>query len=72
MPLSCPVLELKVAHEGLLVMLKVSAPPLGSVVVGVNEYAWPATTLVAGVPLIVGGCAAALTWILNAASEADA
>src|SRR5215469_5700307 len=34
-PDSCPVVVLKLAHEGLLAMLKVSVPPLGSVVVGV-------------------------------------
>jgi hypothetical protein len=36
-PLNWPVLVLKVAHEGLLLIEKVSGLPLGSVVVGVNE-----------------------------------
>jgi hypothetical protein len=36
-PLSWPVLVLKVAHEGLLLIEKVSGLPLGSVVVGVKE-----------------------------------
>jgi len=36
-PLSCPVPALKAAHEGWLAIEKVSAPPLGSVVVGVKE-----------------------------------
>jgi hypothetical protein len=36
-PLSCPVAVLKVPQGGLLLMEKVSAPPDGSLAVGVNE-----------------------------------
>ena len=54
-PLSWPVVVLNAAHDGLLVMLKVSVPPLGFVV--------------AGVPEIVGTGAAA-TKIENAGSDA--
>jgi hypothetical protein len=36
-PLNWPVLVLKVAHEGGLLIEKVSGLPLGSVVVGVKE-----------------------------------
>ncbi|HEV2443506.1 MAG TPA: hypothetical protein VGT07_13360 [Steroidobacteraceae bacterium] len=53
-PLSWPVEALKAAQLGMLVIEKVRVPPLGSVVVGVNVYFCPATTLVAGVPEIVG------------------
>jgi hypothetical protein len=53
-PLSWPVEVLKVAQLGMLVIVKVSVPPLGSVVLGVNVYFCPATTLVAGLPEIVG------------------
>ena len=37
MPVRAPVVLLNVAHEGLLVIVKVSVAPLGSVVVGVKE-----------------------------------
>ena len=36
-PVSAPVVLLKLAHDGLLLIEKVSEPPLGSVVVGVKE-----------------------------------
>ena len=36
-PLNWPVLVLKLAHEGLLLIENVSVLPLGSVVVGVKE-----------------------------------
>ena len=36
-PLSWPVPALKLAHDGLLLIEKVSVLPLGSVVVGVKE-----------------------------------
>src|SRR5579864_4669959 len=68
-PLSAPVDVLKVAHAGKFWTLNVSFSPAGPLAVGVKEYAWPSLTCVAGVPLIVGGTA--LTWILNAGSEAD-
>jgi len=35
-PDSCPVLALKVAHDGLAVMLKVSVMPLGALAVGIK------------------------------------
>jgi hypothetical protein len=54
-PVSAPVVVLKLAQAGLLVIEKVSVLPLGSVVLGVKLYAVPAVTDVAGVPLIVGG-----------------
>jgi hypothetical protein len=67
---------LKVAQEGMFCTENKIVVPLGPLAVGVNEYALPATTLVAGVPDIVGGGGgggeeAALTVIVNAASEAD-
>ncbi len=55
MPVSAPVVVLKLAQLGLLVLEKVSVLPLGSVVLGVKLYAVPAVTDVVGVPLIVGG-----------------
>ena len=51
-PVSCPVLVLKLAHEGRLTIRKVSALPLAD---GAKEYACPATALAEGVPVIVGG-----------------
>jgi len=62
-PLSMPVVVEKLAHDGLLVIENVSVPPLGFVVVGVNEYAEPACTEVPGVPEIVGPLAVAVTVI---------
>jgi hypothetical protein len=53
-PDSLPFEVLNVAHEGRFWMLNVSVSPLGSLAVGVNEYAVPATVDVRGVPLIVG------------------
>jgi hypothetical protein len=53
-----------------LLIENVRVLPLGSVVVGVNEYAWPAVTLVGGEPLMVGGLLAALTVIEKLGSEA--
>jgi hypothetical protein len=52
--LSRPVEVLKLAQTGLFVIAYVSALPSASEADGVNEYAVPAVTLVAGVPLIVG------------------
>jgi hypothetical protein len=66
-PVRAPVVALNVAQLGFPVIENVSVPPLGLVAVGVNEYAEPATTEVAGVPLIVGG---AETVIENAGSDA--
>jgi len=60
-PLSCPVAMLKVAQGGRFVIENDSVLPDGSVVVGVNEYAVPAVTLVGGDPDMVGGGADTLT-----------
>jgi hypothetical protein len=54
-PDSRPVVVLKLAHVGRFTMLKVSALPLASAAVGVNEYALPTATDVAGEPDMVGG-----------------
>lgn len=54
-PLSLPVLVLKLAQDGLFAMANVSVLPSGSFAVGVNEYAVPTLTEVGGVPLMVGG-----------------
>jgi hypothetical protein len=48
------VLVLKLAHDGLFVMLKVSGSLFASEAVGRNEYAVPTRPVVAGVPLIFG------------------
>jgi hypothetical protein len=69
-PLSCPVAVLKLAQGGGLVIEKVRGLPDGSVVVGVNEYAVPAVTLVLGEPEIVGPETPAATVIANAGKEA--
>jgi hypothetical protein len=69
-PLSCPLLVLKLAQEGLLVIEKARVLPDGSVVVGVKEYAVPTVTLVPGEPEIVGPETPAATVIANAGSEA--
>jgi hypothetical protein len=53
-PESRPFAMLKAAQEGLLLTAKLIAWPLGSLTVGVNEYACPALTCVGGVPLMVG------------------
>src|SRR4029079_13320474 len=53
-PDSLPVVALKVAHAGFLLMLNVSVSLFASFAVGVNEYRLPATTDFGGVPLIVG------------------
>lgn len=53
-PLSLPVLVLKVAQEGMFWMLKLSVAPDGPVAVGVKEYSCWAVTCAPGVPLIVG------------------
>ena len=60
-PLSCPVAILKVAQAGLFVIENERRLPEGSLAVGVNEYAVPAVTLVAGVPEMVGGAVETLT-----------
>jgi hypothetical protein len=54
-PESRPVVVLNDAHVGRFTMLKVSALPFASAAEGVNEYALPTATDVAGEPDIVGG-----------------
>jgi len=53
-PESLPVDVLKLAHDGLFVMLKVSASPFASLAVGVKLYATPTLPVVDGEPLIFG------------------
>jgi hypothetical protein len=53
LPESCPVLLLKVAHEGWLLIAKTRVRPDVALADGVNEKACPAVTLVAGDPEIV-------------------
>jgi hypothetical protein len=45
-----PVVGENVAHAGRFWILNVSTSPSGSLAVGVNEYAWPAVTVVNGCP----------------------
>ena len=52
--MSRPVLELKSAQDGLLLMVKVKVSPSGSDALGVNEYCWPMRAAFGGVPEIVG------------------
>ena len=71
-PESLPFAMLKVAQVGLLVTAKLTVWPLGSLTVGVNEYALPACTAVAGVPLIVGAAAGdPVTLMVNAGSMTE-
>jgi hypothetical protein len=49
---------LNAAQAGIFVMENDMLRPAGSLAVGVNEYAVPAVTLVAGVPEMVGGSGA--------------
>ena len=49
---------LNAAQAGLFAMENDMLRPAGSLAVGVNEYAVPAVTLVAGVPEMVGGSGA--------------
>jgi hypothetical protein len=76
-----PVVVLNEAQVGLLAIENESACPSGSDAVGWNEYAWPAVTLVAGVPLMTGGpliigdgsaVTPALTVIENAGNDTQA
>jgi hypothetical protein len=69
-PLSCPVIVLKLAHEGGFARENVRLLPDGSLAVGVKEYAVPAVTRVPGVPEIVGPEAPDTTVIVKAGSEA--
>jgi len=64
-----------VAHAGLFEIENVRVLPEASVAVGSKEYALPATTLVLGVPLIVGAgvgaAVGAVTVIENAGNDAE-
>src|SRR5205814_873938 len=53
-PVSCPVVLLKLAHDGRLAIEKVSVSLSGSLAVGVIELLATATTFVDGVPPITG------------------
>lgn len=55
-PVSTPVVVLKLAQLGRLLIEYVSESPFGSLAVGWNRYVLPTVTEVDGVPLIVGGC----------------
>ena len=69
-PLNRPVEVLNVAQLGLFAMLKASVSPFASEAEGWKVYALPATTDVAGAPLITGALfAGAVTEIANAGSE---
>jgi hypothetical protein len=71
-PLSWPLVVLKLAHEGFPVMAKVSVLPSVSAALGWKVYAVPATALVPGLPEIVGGVGGVSTptVIAKAGSEA--
>jgi len=73
-PVSLPVDVLKVAQDGLFVMLNVRGSLLASAAVGWKEYAVPTATDFNGVPVIVGGELVeppeAATTIENVGSEA--
>jgi hypothetical protein len=70
MPLSRPLVVLKVAQAGLLVMLNVSACPSGSDAVGVKLYVWPTLAVAGGVPLMTGArFTAGTTAMVKAASD---
>jgi len=64
---------LKLAHDGMFVMLKVNVVPAStSFAVGVNVYCVPTVAVVGGVPEIVGGVLDDATVIANAGSGVDA
>ena len=69
------MLVLKAAHDGMFCTENDNVMPLGPLADGLNEYAVPALTLVAGVPEIVGagggGGEAAVTEMAKAGSDAD-
>ena len=64
-PESLPVAPSKLAHNGLLLMLKVSESPSGSAAWGRKEYGLPACTSVAGLPEMVGGLLGASTTVME-------
>jgi hypothetical protein len=70
-PLSRPEDELNVAQAGRLLMLKVSGLPSGSLALGKKLYGWSSTTVVGGVPPMVGGEFVAVTVIEKAGREAE-
>ena len=67
-PLSKPVAVLKFAHDGRFVTENDSVAPLGPLAEGWNAYAPPATSVVAGVPEIVGD-GATLDWPASTCTE---
>ena len=67
-PMSAPVVVLKLAQLGLLLMLNVSGSLSGSLAVGAKLYEASCTTLVAGVPDIIGASLRLITSILKAGS----
>lgn len=67
LPESWPDWVLKLAQAGLFWMAKVSALPSLSVALGWNEYEAPATTLVSGVPEMLGA-----DWVAGAVEVAGA
>ena len=72
-PLRRPVAVSKLAQLGRFWIVKPSVSLSASFAVGVNEYATPASTLVAGAPVIVGvRFGAAVTLIEKAGNAADA
>ena len=70
MPVSVPVVVLKLAQLGLLLMLNVSGSLSASLAVGVKLYALSCATEVAGVPEIIGASLMSVTLILKAGSAA--
>lgn len=72
-PASLPLLVLKLAQDGRLLMPNVNESPSGSLAVGVKLYGTPSRPVVAGLPLITGGrfgAAGAETVIANDGSDA--
>ncbi len=71
-PVSEPVVVLKLVQFGLLVILKVSVSPSTSFAFGVKLYAEPTNILVIGEPLMVGALfvfGGGLTVMVNASNE---
>src|SRR4051794_28057111 len=71
-PESCPVDVLKLAHAGLLAIVKRRVVLSGSVAVGRNEYGEPTYTQLEGAPEMVGGVAAFAVVLRTAPSTSKA